>query len=190
MPHDLADIDERLLRDVMPEVPGCPRPVASQRLLRAAEDFCRDTHVWIDEVDRFLMRRDVNDYEVWQPSEGKVIALARVRDDEGQHLHHTFYMEEMKLRLDNPQEGSRAVIVAALMPSRNKMPEWIVSMHGEAIAAGAKARLMMMPGVEWSAPELGQFYRLQFAQGKSEARTDRARKHSEAGQSVKKRRWV
>lgn len=83
--------------------------------------------------------------------------------------------------LTAPSESSRREIriKAVIMPSMNarSIPDDLWEAHGEAIIGGAKARLMLQRGQQWSEPKLGQFLEEKFGHAVAAARID-----EEAGQ--------
>jgi hypothetical protein len=56
--------------------------------------------------------------------------------------------------------------------SATTLPDFLMDRYAEAIAAGAKARLMLMPGVQWSNPSLAGYYDGVFSSGITSARDE------------------
>jgi len=183
----MKDLDT-LLPDVLPEAPGCPTAVAINALEHAAQRFCRDTHAWVEEVDRFRVTPH-RTYEVFVDSDRELIAIASVHAGD-RTLTYGFDFAESVLTLNEGRQGETVIVYGALQPANRKLPDWLASQYGEGIAHGATERLVAMRGVEWSDPNAMSRHRTLFQQAVAEARMRKARGYSEQPLRVRPRSFI
>lgn len=86
-------------------------------------------------------------------------------------------------------ESAPLKVEVSLVPtlSSQALPEIFAEKYGEVIAAGAKARLMVMPNQAWSNPPLSQFHQAQFDNGATEASIERSKGGTTAATFVRSR---
>jgi hypothetical protein len=73
-----------------------------------------------------------------------------------------------------PGQNGTLVTRAVLAPKRTAttLPEFLMSRYMDALISGAKSRLLLMPGVGWSNPQLAVYHENVFNTGVSTARDD------------------
>ncbi|WP_018865126.1 hypothetical protein [Thioalkalivibrio sp. ARh3] len=170
---------EQFLPDVLPEVPGCPEPMAERQILDATIRFCRDTYAWQAEIDQLRIPEGGRDrFEfgldfINTVNGSDLIALTQVGDQ-------VFTFDGLKLRVPHASAGDRLPIRAALQPERSasRVPRLLYDDYREAIAAQALFRLLLQSRAEWANPELAGVYRQQYEQAVVEERVRMARGHS------------
>ncbi|MCG5533100.1 hypothetical protein LRF89_06550 [Halorhodospira sp. 9621] len=163
---------DTLLRDVLPEAPGCPKVVALNAVRHALNEWLRDGRGW--QVRLTLTPAGDGVYE-FEPLEGSVaLALVHARDQDGEAVPARFAPPK-RVEPEGGEWAHTADVLLGLAEQANEVPGWLLSRGAEAIAAGAKARLLVMPGVEWSAPELGMHYRALYRDHLSRFQLERAR---------------
>lgn len=181
---------EELLPLVMPRVPSCPRSVAIGALRDAARDFARQTHVMRAEVDLPPTDPPQSLYEVAAPPDTELIAVAGAEDESGRPLA-VFFDPPATIGFARALTVP-ATVVLVTMPERTapEMPDVFASRWDEAIKDGALFRLMSMPHVDWTHPQLADTHMQLFQRAVDEAKGGAARKQSHAAMRVKPRSFV
>ncbi len=186
------------MTDILLELPAVPRPVATQAIRSALTEFCRDSHAW--RVDVYPVAVGANESEVEitpDQSDLKVIGIHKAwldnvplpvktaiwmdehapewRADTGPNLQALIAISASVIRpwpLLTELLTEILKLQAAVLPTEAtaEVDDDIFDQWYEGIAAGAKYRLMMMPGKPWSAPEHAQFHRQRFSDDKSRAK--------------------
>ncbi len=169
---------------VLPEVSGCPYPVLDVRLVAAAAEFCRETLAWNEVQDPIALIDGVSDYAIDAPSGAYVYTITDVwingrslsslpeatqsssTSNEPSHFNALGDFGTLRVFPVPSSPTVSMVVKAAYVPTYNAttLPDFL-SRYVDVIANGAKSELMMMPGVEWSNPQLGSYYKQQFQEG-------------------------
>lgn len=174
---------------VMPEVMGCPEPVARSAIMVAANEFCRDTMSWTDFTTPAPIQEGVSDYVLQVPAGGYVVSVLDVWLD-GSPMRSATMGELSELLPGWMNAGSsqpayynqakvrgtltvypRPVNIASAAPnliarcayapvvSSAVLPDFLGGDYLDAIASGAKSRLMAMPAVTWGNPALATYHK-------------------------------
>lgn len=193
---------------VLPEVVGCPQPTMDQAILLSAIDFCRDSLVWAEFLDPIPLLDGVSHYELDAPSGAFLhtvesvdvgsaqvipksmpelkIALPNWRMATG-NVPSFYNMDEMVLRVfPTPVNADQPMLVKAIFtPSitSTTLPDFLVNRYVDVISAGAKSRLMSIPMVAWSNPQMALYYKTTFENGVTNARILKA--HGNVPSTVK-----
>lgn len=174
---------------VMPEVTGCPAPMVDQALRMMAIEFCRETKCWTELQSPVTLMDDVNEYDLDAPTGAQVLTVRDVwvgarrltpvtlsdlpvlmpdwlvtRSSEPSHYNMAGELPMLKV-YPTPEKPTQALTVRVTYTptlSATALPDFFTSKHLDALTSGAKARLMVMPGVSWSSPELAVYYRANF----------------------------
>lgn len=175
-----------LLDRVHDEYPGVPELLALRALSDAVKEFCSRTHAWQDFLSDVTLRAGVGEYDIDVDNGQQLVALKEVRLD-GRRID-PIAPERVRLRAESPQPGAVVgyiqvspasiqlvqvpdkagvlVVKAALTLARNNttadIPASLLDEYGEAIAAGAKMRLVKMAGQPWAAADASVIYATQF----------------------------
>lgn len=166
---------------VATEVIGCPDPTLNQAIVMAAIEFCRESQAWTETLDPILLLNGVRDYELDVPTDaylytvrdvwvGLRLLTPRVQIEVEQGATSSepaFYnMAADRTMLSvypvpASVTGSAMVVRTTLTPTAaaKTLPDFLGQRYMEAITSGAKARLMAMPGVPWSNPQLAVYYK-------------------------------
>jgi len=175
---------------VAPEVIGCPTPTLDQALVLTAIEFCRETKVWTDMQEPVMLVDGVPDYEIDVPKDAYLqtvrdvwvggrrlqpITMTGLQEvmpdwDTAQASEPSYYNMAGELPLlkvfPTPANANKKTMIvrAVFVPTAaaTSLPDFLGQRHMEAIASGTKARLMAMPAVPWSNPELAMYYRANF----------------------------
>jgi hypothetical protein len=188
----------QLLPYLLPEVPGVPDALATQSIMRAANDFCRETGVWNEIQDPIPVEDNVNEYDLVAPAGAQVVTVKSIWMANRELVPVT--MERLQELIPNWQEakgsdpayyncpqdwstvrvypipfganGQTITIRALYAPSQfgADLPQFLVDVYLDEVLAGAKARLMQMPGKAWSNPQLAAFNQAFFNEGVTKAK--------------------
>jgi hypothetical protein len=192
---------EDLYDEVMPELPGAPLPLVLNAIRNSVIAFCNGSDVWRAWLDPVNVIANQPTYDIEVPPGTDLVTLLSVKHD-GDLLTPR---NEDDLDVWNPrwrteperpryymQQDQDTVTLAAvpkcgftgglllsvsLQPERTakSFPGWIYSQYWEGITAGAKARLMKMPGKPYSNPQAGAMYAMTFDTETSGAKADASR---------------
>lgn len=186
---------------VLPEVKGCPEPLADIHILAASIEFCAKTHYWlythaaIDlvadtktytisrpsiyvEIETIIDPVYINGQKVWQKTKEWLDAnISDWQSTSGSTpLYYTIPSPGVIRPVPYPDAnitGGIEEITLALKPKPNAtlLEDFLFDEFYEVIANGAKARLMEMPEKEWSNPNLAMYYQGKFDHAVVMART-------------------
>lgn len=166
---------------IMPEVVGCPEPIARMALIGAANEFCRESLSWRSTLTIALVDGQI-DYVPTKPSQSHVVAFKSVSvgdrkltqipsisgSEKGSEPWYYTSPERGILRVypepENPTLSMTVDVAYAPDPSATTLPDYLGLRFIETVAAGAKSRLLMMPA-EWGSPQLAAFYTQVFRDG-------------------------
>lgn len=167
-----------LLDRVHDELPAVPEALALRALSDAAKEFCSRTHAWQETLPRTRLRENIASYELYPDQGVQIAALKDVRMDDTKL--HPAPTEASRLRavsaragtpthysqwgpgvitLNRPprEAGAALTVVAALTLALGavdtELPATLLDEYGEAIAMGAKMRLVRMNGQPWYSPD-------------------------------------
>ena len=169
-----------------PIVPGVPDATAKTYLAQAAADFFARTYLWRRDLDPITLTRNVAEYDVDVYIRGGVVEdLRSVRIDGNEiplqrlmadavpadHLDVLGTPRFYWLIGDSaigvyPTPDARYILRlnAVLKTSRaaTEVDDWVYETWADDLVAGAAARILDIPGKEWSNPTLAAAYRMQF----------------------------
>lgn len=196
---------DEFLTEVLPDVNGCPDPSAINAVRNAAIEFCTRGNVWKVEMEIFQTESGVIAYDLDSPVNGARIIQVMAAFLDGMEIKPrtedsldagmpgwrtiagkpTFFFQPTPelISLASVPDGTYTVSgIVALCPTRKAggIERFIYEQYLDVIASGAKARLMMMPGVPWSNPELAAFHDAQFNTGVAAGNVEAARGFSRA----------
>lgn len=176
---------ENLLRFAAPEVPQIPYEVALDMVREAYTEFARKTRL-LGVSLRLPIQRGVKDYELEVPDGYDIFAIKE--DNNGRHCwrepspHYWFSCYGYRYRMDGPdrliladapsRDGVNFTVNAQVLPNDcvTEVPTGIAGPYGRAIAMGAVADMLEMPGKAWSDPRLAQTKRAKFNQACAQGR--------------------
>ena len=171
---------------VLPDVPGCPEPMLDQALRETARDFCTRTKAWAEWMDPLTASSARALYE-FEPDAGTevVAALAATVGEDGyavigaqalpaawQDGKQGCVKDKTLIHVSSkefilypaPSAGQRITLQLALRPTMagTGVGDVIFDEFAEAIAAGAKAKLMARPRKEWTDLQSAAMYGMEF----------------------------
>lgn len=184
---------DQLFPYLLPEVPGVPDTLAQQAIMRTCNDFCWETGVWNEIQDPIAVQDNINEYDLDTPSGAQIVTIKSIWMVNRELVPVT--MERLQELIPNWQEskgsdpayynsatdysvvriypiplganGAKMTIRAVYTPNQfgTFIPTFLVDTFLDEILAGAKARLMQMPGKAWSNPQLAMFNQGLYADG-------------------------
>lgn len=189
---------DQLLPYLLPEVPGVPDSLATQAIMRTCNDFCWETGVWNEIQDPIPVQDGVNEYELDTPKGAQIVTIKSIWMVNRELVPVT--MERLQELIPNWQESqgsdpayyncpndwsavriypipmgansAKMTIRAIYTPDQfgSFIPQFLVDVYLDEILAGAKARLMQMPGKSWSNPALAGVNQTAFIDGITKAK--------------------
>ena len=176
---------------VQPHVPGCPEIVIDQHLREAATDFCERSEVWKYTAEAQTTVPGRAEYFVDVPGGAILENVVAVHVDgllvsRVSELHRHYnpnlplgiprsfsIFEGQQVRFfPTPDREYVFHTTSVLKPklSASGVENFIFETHGETIACGAIASLSIIPGKEWTNPELASYYRQKFLRSVDDAK--------------------
>lgn len=195
-----------LFNEVLPVLPGVSEALATNEIRNTIIEFCRDSWCWRQFSDPQLVLAGLNTYDL-DPPAGAEVVMALVVKVDGKELDPKSEADLTALcprwqtepgtpkyfLTDDPSQiilapvpdtkiAGGLVVTVALQPTRTStsFPGWIWSRYFDGLAAGAKARLMEMPGKPWTNLQLSAVYRARFDAAVAGAKVDSQKSLSRA----------
>src|SRR5574343_180319 len=184
-----------LLPYLLPEVPGVPDDLAKQAIMRAANEFCVESGIWNEIQDPIPLISGVNEYEVDTPSSAQIVTIKSIWTPSRELVPVTMGRLQEYMPNWQTAQGSDPVyynapndfsvirvypipiiatgtslnitIRAIYAPDQfgSTIPKFLADRNLDEVLAGAKFRLMQMPGKAWSNPALAATNRAVFDDG-------------------------
>ncbi|WP_328186901.1 hypothetical protein [Marinobacter sp. OP 3.4] len=177
-----------LFSRVMPHVPGCPEMMVEDALRDTAIKFCRDSHLWREQIMDLYLSPGIHRYELDLPEQTEVAALicAWQRKPGSEHkeaVHPDINVFRM-VRFDtlpDPDKGPIELHVV-LQPTLDAdgMLDAIGLDYDQALIHGALERLVIIPGKDWSNPNMATYHRSKYLESLTDARLAKANGNTEA----------
>jgi len=186
---------EKYFSRVMPEVKGVPAPMAIQAIRDAAMEFCQKTWVWQDNVP-YEMEKGFREIFVSVPRGARLVSVIYLlENDREKKMPDNIMIKSQRTPVEGefPSEQDMEYEArVALKPSETSTegPEFLYNDHAEAIAHGAKARLMYDLRKDWGQPELARMHHQQFRQAIAQEKIRMQQGYSRNPSRVKARRFV
>lgn len=193
------------LPEVLPEVSGCPDIVAVNAVRNAAIEFCERGNFWKVDMDTIATEAGVLTYDLDSPVNGSRVIQVMTLFCDGKEIYPRTeewldaHEEEWRTYQNVPQfyfqpnpdtitlarvpDGVYSITgTVSLCPRRKAtgIEQFILENHLETIASGAKSRLMALPNVLWSNPELSAYHAGKFNSGIASASVASAKGFSRA----------
>ncbi len=191
---------EQFLKEVQPDVKGCPAQITENAIRNAAIEFCNESRVWRDQAaDINILQDNAGPYtiDISAINSGQALILAthkvkpvnnnlplkvypiQLQDDRytrtGRAEPQWYYFQTPDTLFVGPgvpQEDVTAEVFVTLKPTRDSTsgPDFLFDDWLEQIAHGAKARLMAMAQRPWANLDMVPYHRREFIKGWTEAR--------------------
>jgi len=185
---------EDMLNDVLPDVPGCTNELAINALRNAAIELYTKSWIYTQACDPQDTVIGQAEYDLDTFNQYKLIGLVsasiddaaivpvgvtslnrsnlRWQDDTGLPTNYLTY-DYTTIRLyPIPDRVSTLNVTVALTPSKTStgVENFIYDLYSEQLAAGAKARLMLIPNKPFTDNNTSREYRAQFAAAITDAK--------------------
>lgn len=176
------------------ELPHCPGSLTEQQVLLAARDYCRDAGAWEEDVSTFEADGRHKPYEMdrdwFNFTDGLIDKITGVKVN-GERLDTFGFRGRSFLEIPDNTRGT-VTLRAFLIPdsAASTLPDVLHQYHWDAIACGAKSRLMRIPAVDWSNPQLAQYYTQLYHSYVGQQKAEMARQHTSSIQRVKPRAFI
>lgn len=180
---------------VLPDVYGCPDPLAVQAIRDSAQEFCQKTWVWQDNVS-YEIEEDLREIFVNVPRGASLVSIIYLLDNGKEKIvpeNLLIKSQRNPVESEFPAEESHNYNArVALKPSKTSEagPIFLFNDHVEAIASGAKARLMYDPRKYWGNPELAMLHHQLFRKAIGEEKIKIQKGYSKKTSRVKSIRFV
>lgn len=191
---------EDYLHVVMPDVAGCPISQAENAIRLSAIEFCNQSRVYRLRLADLDSIADQSEYTIVVPAGSEMIALHKIQEvtagqgashrplpaipwnhydrfrEQQESDHPRYFLQNTPQTitlLPTPDLVYNYQLWAVLKPTKAALdgPDFLFNDWLEPIAHGAIARLQVMNGRAWSAPNMVKFHRGEFINGWMEART-------------------
>lgn len=202
-----------LLYRVVDELPAVSESFAVRALADAAKEFCTRTHLWIAPLAPFNTTVGTAAHTAMPPLPGQQVAAIKDLRLAGEPLHEVDAPRARRMRntgtrpvsftqsdggafvlYPTPQTPEPLTAIVALTLALDAtevdMPAAIISEYGEAIAAGAKMRLVRMANQPWSNPDSALSYAASFYLAVNAAKSRALMSMGEAEMQVHMRLWA
>ena len=185
---------EDMLNDVLPEVPGCSNEIAINALRNAAIELYTKSWIVTQYCDpqNTVIGQAVYDLDTFNgqkiigilsakykdqplvPTSIRMLERSSTRWEDGQGTPSSYLSDDLAtIRLYRiPDAVGELNIRVALTPAKNAIgvDNFVYDLYSEQLAAGAKARIMLMPQKPYSDPVTSREYRAQFAAAITDAK--------------------
>lgn len=185
---------EDMLNDVIPEVPGCTNEMAINALRNASIELYTKSWIYIQSCDEQNTVINQAEYDIDTFGGYKVIGIVSVQykdaalipvgitslnrsnlrwqDDVGTPTNY-LSNDYTTVRLYRIPDAVGALnITVALTPTKTStgIDNFVYDLYSEQLAAGAKARLMLIPSKPFTDPNTSREYRAQFSSAITDAK--------------------
>ena len=203
-----------MLDDVMPDLNGCSTDMATNALRNTCIELYQKSWIKTLSVSPITVVAGTAAYALTPPTNMQIVGIKEVyfngtslnaiAGTEATNASHDWntdvgevngymFLDGSTLRLyRSPTVNGVLNVVMALAPTRSstEIDTYVYDLYSEAIAAGAKARLMAIPHKPYSDAGTGITYRAQFAAAVKDARWRAYKASTHAGIQVQLRNRV
>jgi hypothetical protein len=172
-----------ILPNILPDLPNCPTLLARNELRNAAIEFCEKTLAWNALHDPIILIDNQREYELDTPDGARVVSVMMAWSVNGRFfpktmlelssilpgwltatsslpLYYNHVAPANTVRVyPTPYQANSSTVTfrVAYAPTRTatEIDDDFVEANFDALCKGAKARLMLMDGKDWSKPVLG-----------------------------------
>lgn len=149
---------DRFLNTVRRDVPGCPNPLIKDEVLSAAIEFCERTSIYTEKLTESVLA-GAETLTITLPANTALIGIDRLEINDTDY----FDIDHDGTTIDFGEAVPSALTIyvyVSLKPLRTvtTLPDVLFNDWFQAIAAGAKAKLMIMPEKKWTNPNLAMVH--------------------------------
>lgn len=203
-----------LFDEVLPEVSGCPQPVAVSAIRRAVIDFCQESFIYSQILDPVDIVADQRRYAFSAPADTDICAVLNlsingvpydpIPPDTAAATIPAWMQSDGSVRgymevepgavdlfpapADDLAQGLQVRVALKPTYTADGVEAWLLNKYRYELAEGAKHFLMMMPGRPYSNPTMADFYGRRFFNAKTDAKAAANRGVARAGMRVQFRK--
>lgn len=169
-PHRLVSIPDDVINEVQFEITEAPYDSIVLFVQRAVCDFCEISHYWQEEIGPLMPQLGADAYDIDAPRGSSIVSVLHVStaDNElyrsqDESVHYRFWQSSsgsIEFYPIDELAGKSISIIGALKPEIDgnnfKFSETILRDYRDAIVAGAKAKLYLIPRKPWTDLNLAQ----------------------------------
>jgi hypothetical protein len=182
-----------LLSYVLPEVAGCTDLLVERALRDTLADLCLRAKVWSEKTYPQNTVPGVADYDVDLPCCAELVEIKWLAFDNrrlfgvpdetpalgqapGTPRAYAQLTPDTVTLVPAPDTAAPLTMTLTLRPTLDGVdfPDWLITRYQDALLAGAKARLLMMTGRAWFAPQQALAYQAMYAAEVARAMYDTA----------------
>jgi len=176
-----------MYQHVMPELPGCPKPLVMAKIRKIIREFCTETQVFTYELDAINVRDGVDTYDLDIPTCASMDTIKMVELDGveiypvGDPRGNGYSMpNKCQIKLYNEptrdiEQGLEVEIVLRPIPAGTKICCSLYEDYYQAWAYGVMAELMDQPGKSWSDSVTAGKYNGYYLDEKGKCRIEQSR---------------
>lgn len=141
--------------DLRPFVVGAPTSAVNQAVLDAAIEFCIETHVWVDSLDRIDVVADKNDYALTIPSsagDAQILAIENVKykqngldDDQFYDLGPIVERQQDRQQVPGNWKFTESTTPSGYYYNSNTRTLFLYAIPTEASSSGLLVRVIYIP---------------------------------------------
>lgn len=200
---------DNYLKEVMPDVSGCPISTAKNAIRNAAIEFCNESRAWRTQIGDVTTADGTKAYTLVPPADSEIITITRaiiVGDVKPLNTISNLHLNRYKLGTETdrpvmynaeypgqitfyrtPNDIYTVEIFATLKSTKiaTDGPDFLFNDWLEIIAHGAKGRLMAMAGRSWSNPQMVPYHSKKFINGWVEARIRDSKSNVESSSALR-----
>ncbi len=180
----------RFTNTVLRDVPGCPDPLIEEEILSAAIEFCKRAQIYTTSISESITSGDES-VTITAPDNTSVVEVDHIEIDDIKY--YEIEHDEGVISFDKAATQDYDMIISvSLKPlmSATALPNILYNDWYQTIAAGAKAKLMIMPEKPWSNPNLAAVQSGIFEDGVHEAMKKAFRRSMPTEKRVERRQWL
>lgn len=184
---------DEIADEVMIEAQGAPLAMIRRAVLQSARELCSDADAWIHDQGPIVVAAKTAYPQLNPPSGGEALRIRKLFDGERELTPGFDYEQPQddKVKILARLENGSLTGELACRPRRNaqRLPDTL-ERWADALADGARYRLLRQPGVEWSQPNLATYYERRFEYAKTEAMKRGQFGHAKGTRTVRMRRFI
>lgn len=195
----MAKIDE-FFPYVQPAITACPNPLVRNAIREAAIEFCKKSQAWAVRLPRIAYVEGQSAYALTVPAEAQIVEILNIwgpswelkgkslnelsvllptwQTQKGAPMYfvsdNVDYTLEVFPMPDSGSAGGQMLVRIAYAPTITAatLPDFLLNRYSDAIAYGAKARLMQTKDQPWSDPVMGMKFERMFGAECDDARNE------------------
>lgn len=210
----MARVDD-LMREVRQGLKECPDPAMLSALQRACAAFCRETHIWQDQLEPFVLVDGEANYEFDAPTDARVEKVLSARIDNSELKPAMNRADLHRIGADTrgiprafamigdgdgiqvwpiPDDRGAGLLVSlfvVLAPVRSarEIPDFLADEWNSAIVSKARSELMMVAGTPYHNPDAAQYERATYLERVGDAKRQQISGHHGLTR-LRPRAWV